>query len=137
MGYQYELNVKVEITPNVYKESLAYIVKNYTEEEEYFNHASEKKQDQFVSFSSDYGFVYFQRYNVITKEGTFEKYFISQNTAPMGNGESTNLTSLQDDIVEAKENIEDFLNGIGFGESFKLSELELGYACQEAPYMEV
>ena len=133
MGYNYELNVGVSIYPNVYKKSLKFILEEHAEE--WGQKADSDKNMQYVWVHSDFGELYFQRLEVIRNGQTEEEHIISQNTNSLKSGETNGFLTLQQEIIDAKDNIEEFLREIGYSHSFQLDELMISYAEQESPYM--
>lgn len=133
MGYNYELNVEVETTQNVYLECAKHIVEEYPKE--WGQHSDEKTELQYIYCHSSYGTIYLRRYEVMTLGKTEEKYFLSQNVNSLKSGESTNLFSMQQEIIDGKDNIVDFLREVGFDHSFQLLELQVSITEQESPYM--
>ena len=134
MGYNYEINVGVEIYPNVYKHCLSHITDEY-DDDEWGQKSSEDKNQQFVWVNSGSGIIYLQRLEVIRNGKTEEDFILSQNVASMKSGESMNFFAFQQEIIDAKDNIEDFLREAEFEHTFQLDQLQISLTEQESPYM--
>ena len=132
MGHNYMLNVAIQLVPNVYEACLKHIVKEY--KGEWDQHPDGRKDLQFVWVDSDSGKLFFQRFPVITRGREKEEYYISQNIIPLKSGEKSNLYDFQEEIVDAKSNMEEFVRKAGFDEVFRLDKLLLTYSEQGRPY---
>ena len=139
MGYNYNMNVRVEIPFSVYTK-LAQIGINEGEEN-WGQKADPDQEKQYVWINHPRaGLIYLHRYEVTQYEGIAwkekEMTFLSINTAGLKWCESMTLSGLQENIINTKAEIEAICRENGYDRYFKLDELDLCYAEQESPYMQ-
>jgi len=133
MGYTYELNVEATIYPNVYESCLKHVLKEYAGE--WTQKSDERKDKQFVRVESSVGEIFFRRFKVQEGRQDVERCFISQNVNTLKSDERNTIFTMQQEIIDAKDNLEDFLREVGWDETFQLEELMIGITEQESPYM--
>jgi hypothetical protein len=134
MGYNYEISVRASIEPNVYRSVIDHMVNEY-EKSKYGAGEHSMLGITYVWINTNHGIMYFFSEEVIQNSGSVFEHYILTTTSPLKTGEYTNIFSIQEDIVEAKENMQDFLAEVGYEYNFSLKDLDIGYTEQESPFM--